>query len=102
MYFECPDSVAIRPSSDWPIWPTITRSSTVPFRSGPNTSAQACGRGCCPLRNILLKSSHGSEDADSLEGKLLIGTQKSNTLCGCVNNATICHHAIKIICLRPE
>jgi len=43
MYFEWPDSVATRPSSDWPIWPTITQSSTVPFRSGPKTSAQARG-----------------------------------------------------------
>src|SRR4029079_12832030 len=78
MYFECPDSVAILPSSDWPMWPTITRSSTVPFRSGPNTSAQVCGRGCWPLRNIVLKSSHGSEEEDLLEGKLAIGTQNQN------------------------
>ncbi len=97
MYFECPDFVAIRPSSDWPIWPTITRSSTVPLRSGPNTSAQARGRGWCPPRNILLKSSQGSEDADLLDGRLLVCTQKLKTRCGCVNNATVCHHPTKII-----
>jgi hypothetical protein len=58
-------------------------------------SAQPCGRGCCPLRNILLNSSHGSEGADLLRGKLVIGTPKSKALWGCVINATIGHHAGK-------
>src|SRR5665213_215357 len=97
IYLECPDSVAIRPSSDCPIWPTIMRSSTVPFLSGPNTFAQACGRGCCPLRNTSLKSSHGSEDTDLLDGKLLIGTQKPKSHGGCLDEATIGEHAAKII-----
>ena len=45
MYFEWPDSVAMRPSSDWPIWPTTTMSSDAPVRSGPNSSPQGGGRG---------------------------------------------------------
>jgi len=51
---------------------------------------------------MLLKSSHGSEEEDLLEGKLAIGTQKSKSLYGCVNNSTMCQHATKIIYLRPE
>src|SRR5664279_5217635 len=95
MYFECPDSVATRPSSDWPIWPTITRSSTAPLHNGSNRSAKPCGSSCCPLRNAWRNSSQGSEGADLFEGKLVIDTPKSNALWGCVNNATIGHHARK-------
>jgi hypothetical protein len=50
----------------------------------------------------LLKSSHGSEDTDLPKGKLLIGTQKSNTLYDDPNNASIGHYVAKVIYLRPE
>ena len=45
MYLECPVTVAIRPSIDCPICPTTTRSSIVPWRSGPNRSSQGCREG---------------------------------------------------------
>src|SRR3954453_1934526 len=34
----------MRPSTDWPIWPTTTRSSTAPRRSGPKILSQGGGR----------------------------------------------------------
>src|SRR5215475_2392687 len=40
MYFECPETVAMRPSSDCPIWATTTKSSTSPVFRGPNNSVQ--------------------------------------------------------------
>ena len=53
MYLEWPVTVAIRPSIDWPICPTTTRSSTAPRRSGPKRSSQGCGRGQSPVRKLL-------------------------------------------------
>src|SRR5690349_13079570 len=66
IYFEWPVAVAIRPSSDWPSCPTITRSSTAPLLRGPNRSAQSCGSDCCPLRNRVTKSSQRSAGANLL------------------------------------
>jgi hypothetical protein len=36
-----------------PIWPTTTRSSIVPWRSGPNRSSQGAGRGPSGRGNCL-------------------------------------------------
>jgi hypothetical protein len=33
---------------------------------------------------------------DLLDGKLVIGTRKSKSMCGYVNDTTMCHHATKI------
>jgi len=96
IYFEWPVAVAMRPSSDWPTCPTITRSSTVPVRSGPNKSAQACGRGCCPLRKRSTKLSHSSEEANLRAGKLPSCTAEFKIRFSRVINATIGHPIRKI------
>src|SRR6476661_9736195 len=69
MYFECPEAVAIRPSSDWPIWPTITRSSTVPRHRGAKTSVQTDEKSSRLLRNRWTNSSQVWGD----ENFLLVG-----------------------------
>src|SRR5262249_35963581 len=52
MKLDCPVSVATRASIDWPHWPTKTRSSMAPLRSGPKMSSQGCGKEPSPLRNV--------------------------------------------------
>src|SRR5580704_5402872 len=42
--------VAVRPSSDWPICPTTTRSSTRPARRGPKMLSQRGGASRRPER----------------------------------------------------
>ena len=104
IYLEWPDSVAMRPSSDWPIWPTTTRSSTAPRRSGPKISSQGCGKGWSPARKILLNSNHGSEDPWAADpavrlsvGKFLNGMAAKSTPT-CVNSGV---GAIRLAQIRP-
>src|SRR6185437_357521 len=66
MYFECPDTVAIRPSIDWPIWAITTKSSTVPVRSTSNRSSPAGGKGRAGLRKDCANSGQGTEASPSL------------------------------------
>src|SRR5262245_52401640 len=42
----------MRPSIDWPHWPTTTRSSIRPCRSGPNISSHGRGREPWGVRNV--------------------------------------------------
>ena len=51
MYFECPVTVAMRPSIDWPSWPTTTMSSIAPRRSGSNILSHGAGSAPFALRN---------------------------------------------------
>ena len=53
MYLECPVTVAIRPSIDCPIWPTTTRSSTLPGAAGRTGLSQGWGRGPEEVRKLL-------------------------------------------------
>ncbi len=45
MYFEWPESVAMRPSSDWPSCPTIIDAPSEACRSGPNRVSHGSGKG---------------------------------------------------------
>ena len=97
MYFECPEAVAIRPSSDWPIWPTITRSSTVPRHRGAKTSVQTEEKSSRLLRNRWTNSSQVWGDANFLLVGRLSCTAKIKIELLYFINATIGHSDGKII-----
>src|SRR6516165_9461951 len=49
----------MRASIDWPHWPTKTRSSTTPLRSGPKMSSQGGGKEPSAVRNVFGTGAHG-------------------------------------------
>ena len=82
MYLECPVTVAIRPSIDCPICPTTTRSSIVPWRSGPNRSSQGAGRGPFRARKLLGTFRHAPALPWELSGS------STSAMCSCSASQT--------------
>src|SRR5260370_8698549 len=65
-----------RASIDWPHWPTKTRSSMAPLRSGPKMSSQGCGKEPSPARNVFgtgAQDNAASEPFSRPPGSLRLG-----------------------------